>query len=360
MSAIAGAAIAGAAALASSMFSQTGNYRTQTKILREKFRNDKEMWNMTNEYNSPVQQMQRLKDAGLNPNLVYGGGSVDGNTTSNYPTMEAATAPNYGESINTAVQSALAFAQLKKIDVENANMEQDTGLKSIQNITAGYDSLLKSMEYERENKLFDTKTWYEQHQMIAKARYADIQNFIGLNEVSIGNETIKLTRAQTMQANNNARLIEEKTKLTAEQSREVAMKNEAFPVYFRQSISESKSRVTSNYAKAMKDRTESFISNELLPYQKESLSSRSSLNRMQRESVFQDKQGKYYDNLINHASIYDLIRSAKFQRMSQQEQYDQLIQYGRRKAYKDASVGSDAASQVVWTFGRQLADLLHL
>ena len=32
-------------------------------------------WNMQNEYNSPEQQMQRLKDGGLNPNLVYGGSS---------------------------------------------------------------------------------------------------------------------------------------------------------------------------------------------------------------------------------------------------------------------------------------------
>lgn len=29
-------------------------------------------WNMVNQYNSPMQQMQRYKDAGLNPNLIYG------------------------------------------------------------------------------------------------------------------------------------------------------------------------------------------------------------------------------------------------------------------------------------------------
>lgn len=32
-------------------------------------------WQMQNAYNSPEQQMQRLKDAGLNPNLVYGNGA---------------------------------------------------------------------------------------------------------------------------------------------------------------------------------------------------------------------------------------------------------------------------------------------
>lgn len=32
-------------------------------------------WTKQNEYNSPVQQMQRLKEAGLNPHLVYGNGA---------------------------------------------------------------------------------------------------------------------------------------------------------------------------------------------------------------------------------------------------------------------------------------------
>lgn len=37
-------------------------------------------WNQQNAYNSPAQQMQRLKDAGLNPNLVYGNGAEANST----------------------------------------------------------------------------------------------------------------------------------------------------------------------------------------------------------------------------------------------------------------------------------------
>lgn len=36
---------------------------------------DIEFWQMQNAYNDPAAQMQRLKDAGLNPNLVYGNGA---------------------------------------------------------------------------------------------------------------------------------------------------------------------------------------------------------------------------------------------------------------------------------------------
>nr|QJB19785.1 MAG: DNA pilot protein [Microvirus sp.] len=50
---------------------------------------DLEMWNRANEYNSPKQQMERLADAGLNPNLVYGNGSVVGNTSTATPQYKA-------------------------------------------------------------------------------------------------------------------------------------------------------------------------------------------------------------------------------------------------------------------------------
>lgn len=33
-------------------------------------------WEMNNDYNSPIKQMARLREAGLNPNLIYGSGSA--------------------------------------------------------------------------------------------------------------------------------------------------------------------------------------------------------------------------------------------------------------------------------------------
>lgn len=48
-----------------------------------------EMWNMQNEYNNPANQMSRLREAGLNPNMVYGSGSVAGNTGSSMPQYSA-------------------------------------------------------------------------------------------------------------------------------------------------------------------------------------------------------------------------------------------------------------------------------
>lgn len=42
--------------------------RAQTKL-------NKKLWDQQNAYNHPTQQMQRLKEAGLNPHLVYGNGA---------------------------------------------------------------------------------------------------------------------------------------------------------------------------------------------------------------------------------------------------------------------------------------------
>lgn len=50
---------------------------------------DLEMWNRQNAYNAPAEQMKRLHSAGLNPNLVYGSGSVAGNTGSSLPHYQA-------------------------------------------------------------------------------------------------------------------------------------------------------------------------------------------------------------------------------------------------------------------------------
>ena len=43
----------------------------QRWLAEYQYQKDLEMWNKQNEYNNPSNQMARLKDAGLNPNLVY-------------------------------------------------------------------------------------------------------------------------------------------------------------------------------------------------------------------------------------------------------------------------------------------------
>ncbi len=66
------------------------NIRDQTAANKElaeyAYSKDLEQWERQNQYNLPTSQMARLKDAGLNPHLVYGSGSAAGVTSaSNSP-----------------------------------------------------------------------------------------------------------------------------------------------------------------------------------------------------------------------------------------------------------------------------------
>lgn len=67
-------------------------------------------WNLANNYNHPIQQMERLKAAGLNPLLVYGSGSVSGNTTS-APSLVGGGVSTPLETIQKQAGKVLAAAQ---------------------------------------------------------------------------------------------------------------------------------------------------------------------------------------------------------------------------------------------------------
>lgn len=59
-----------------------------------------DMWKMNNEYNTPANQMARMKDAGLNPNLMYSQG-----TTGNSSSPPQQVAPNVPD-MQTAMRDA--------------------------------------------------------------------------------------------------------------------------------------------------------------------------------------------------------------------------------------------------------------
>lgn len=81
------------------------------------------MWHMSNEYNSPSNQMRLFKEAGLNPNLIYGQIS---DTSSTPMHSGSGAAPGFAQMSNvmgsvdplTMAQARLANAQANKLDVE--------------------------------------------------------------------------------------------------------------------------------------------------------------------------------------------------------------------------------------------------
>lgn len=90
-----------------------------------------DMWMKQNDYNSPTAQLQRFKDAGLNPNLIYGGGSASAGNATSIQTES----PKSAESVR--VQPVNYFAGLS----EGLNKGLDTMLQFMQ-----YEQMVKKNE----------------------------------------------------------------------------------------------------------------------------------------------------------------------------------------------------------------------
>lgn len=101
-----------------------------------------EMWNMQNRYNSPTAQMSRLRQAGLNPNLVYGSG-VTGNSAGSAPqyqpakiqraTMEPYRGWNLGLSDAASMYMAMRQnkAQVENMEAQNKLIKEQARTEGI-------------------------------------------------------------------------------------------------------------------------------------------------------------------------------------------------------------------------------------
>ncbi|MBS7359848.1 MAG: hypothetical protein KIG53_04490 [Oscillospiraceae bacterium] len=94
------------------------------------------MWNLNNEYNTPLAQVNRIREAQLNPNLVYGTGSIQnvspmassGAQASSTPfndSIAARHAKNF-DAIMRGLQTAITMQELKNKKLEGNNIESNT------------------------------------------------------------------------------------------------------------------------------------------------------------------------------------------------------------------------------------------
>lgn len=93
----------------------------QNQLLQQQAYNQNlTMWRSQNEYNSPAQQMQRLEQAGLNKNLVYGGGNVTGNTSSSAPEYSPVfhEAPKVSK-LHNIIDTIMSYQQIQNQALQN-------------------------------------------------------------------------------------------------------------------------------------------------------------------------------------------------------------------------------------------------
>lgn len=119
------------------------NINTANKQMAEKaYERDVEMWNRQNEYNNPASQMSRLKEAGLNPNLVYGSGQTVGNTASQLPRYQAPTMQANFQPPSSVLNELSAYADIEVKRAQAENLRQSGGKTGLE-----ADIMRKSKDY---------------------------------------------------------------------------------------------------------------------------------------------------------------------------------------------------------------------
>jgi len=140
--AAAGAAVSTLGNYAVSVAANRKQFKYQQQAMDKQQALNKDLWDYQNAYNTPQAQMERLKAAGLNPNLIYGSGSAGaGNAGSieptEVPTRQAARAdvPNgmfqYLEARQMDAQYKATIQNIDLAQKRGALMDVQTGLSSL-------------------------------------------------------------------------------------------------------------------------------------------------------------------------------------------------------------------------------------
>lgn len=95
---------------------------------------NQQQWERENAYNTPLEQMKRFKDAGLNPNLIYGQQNLsatspemtagDGSTPTDMSML--GQMPTIGDAVMRGIDNSLKVAQFKNIEANTRKVNSET------------------------------------------------------------------------------------------------------------------------------------------------------------------------------------------------------------------------------------------
>lgn len=164
----------------------------QQQFIRETIINRRN-WNDQNSYNSPEQQMNRLRQAGLNPNLVYGKGADNtaqsiSNASSNMPNQVAPKSEVDYEGHGRMLTNVLLNyfdTQQKVVQTDNLQKQADIMQAELRDKNFDYGQKLRSADTVFQHKVLDNK-YVEQQIKNKQAEFdkviADTQFTIDSNE----------------------------------------------------------------------------------------------------------------------------------------------------------------------------------
>lgn len=164
-----GAGVGAVGSLASNLLGNSSN-RKQAREQRDWM---ERMWNQQNSYNHPSAQMGRFKEAGLNPNLIYGTGSASAGNADKVGSYDRANM-EFNNPMDAFTDTRLKSAQTNNVETQNDNIIQDTALKGMQTAhEAG-----KAAKTTAERKTIDALRMHSVDAAAANVRLSQ-QNIVG-------------------------------------------------------------------------------------------------------------------------------------------------------------------------------------
>lgn len=143
--------------------SQERTNKANMKLAQYQYEKNLEMWNRENEYNTPAAQRQRMVEAGLNPNLMYGSGTV-ANTAASAPQYDAPKLSAYTDfgdmGVSTGLQAIMTRANKENVEANTEKtLQEKSNLATTQKLTQ-VETGLRQLQVTQQ-MLHNAKTEFE-------------------------------------------------------------------------------------------------------------------------------------------------------------------------------------------------------
>jgi hypothetical protein len=145
-----------------SMLTNRWNRKYNEKMYDKQRQDALSDWQRTADYNSPQAQMIRYKEAGLNPNLIYGSATNSPMAQMKGPTMETSELPPYqlnknnvGDAIGTYQNLKITNLQADNLATQNELLKSQINYNNVKALTEPFKQNL--MEQQTTNEFWKTK-----------------------------------------------------------------------------------------------------------------------------------------------------------------------------------------------------------
>lgn len=113
------------------MYNNHKQRKEQRSLMDKSIESNIQQWNRETQYNTPQAQMKRFKDAGLNPNLIYGQSNTASSMTPSTDVPEAKMPSNsFTQGVQTYNNNRLLDAQIENIQADTDKKKVEAGNSS--------------------------------------------------------------------------------------------------------------------------------------------------------------------------------------------------------------------------------------